>query len=103
VDSFSPPHPNQTGRFPLGQYITREKTEKYRETIELPSTDSSIHSTEVSDASEGRRRDDRLQRVRYVVHEDGGQVTPFGEDEVIVNLPPVYGSIGGTNTIYSTT
>ena len=99
MDSFCPPHPNQPGRFRLGQYTTREKTEKYREAVELPASSTRTHSTEALDTSEGRRQNDRLQRVRYVIHEDGGQVAPSEEDEVIVNLPPVYGSIGGASTV----
>jgi len=103
VDSLCPPHPNQTGRFRLGQYTTREKTEKYREAIELPVPSTRTHSMEALDISEGGRRIDRLQRVRYVVHEDGGQVAPSEEDEVIVNLPPVYGSIGGVSSVSTAT
>jgi len=101
--------------FPIGEYVTREKTEKYREAIsiqaEVPPTPSEhdsqgiavIGTTVPAPEDPGSSLDfiphvARARSFRIIVHEDAGEVVdPFGSDSIAeqtIDLPPIYATLG---------
>lgn len=94
VDPFSPPDPAQIGRrrFMLAQYVTTEKTNKYRQAfgigINITISDGENQADEYEDG--------QPRRVRYRVHEDGGEVINVeggeasDDDGDVISLPPIY-------------
>jgi len=103
---FTRPDQDPIPKFRLPQYITREKTSKYRQALGISTQtrdileDSDHIQPEVPTNTLGTGRSLMPARIRYVVHEDGGEVieeedsSQHGEvEEQVINLPPVYSSL----------
>ena len=88
---FSGPELQQVRRFRLAQYTTREKTNKYREALGVLAP-GLPRSTEMDEA------EDQPRRIRYRLHEDGGEVTDLehgnvNDDDDVISLPPIYATL----------
>ena len=84
-------------RFRIAEHETREKTNKYRDALGISSLgapnqpDMEVTGSSSVDTGEQVRRSGR---VRYRIHEDGGElVAEADEEEQIVDLPPVYSTV----------
>ena len=96
-ESFSLPDPDQRGRFYVAQYMTREKTEKYREALGNLTESQPVQDIEGGPTSVDSQA--TAARVRYRIHEDGGEV---GEVEQVIDLPPIYSTLGQSPSIRGT-
>jgi len=77
VMPFTPPDPSQSGRFRLAQYMTMEKTDKYRQAFRVPNLVIERQVPLQSSLADGvvrRERPRRPRRVCYRVHKDAGAI-----------------------------
>jgi len=100
AEPFSAHDPAQIRRFRLGEYTTTEKTNKYRQAFGIATRDQEQleDDTDGMESEQNNQAGSQPRRVRYRVHEDGGEVQHVEEgeasdDEDIVSLPPIYDTV----------
>ena len=96
------PDQDQTPRFRIHQYLTREKTEKYRSAFGIQTPQDGGTPANVTEGDNGVVESERqvppIVPPHYIIHQDGGAIAEEHEQEgqvegQVVNLPPLYSSL----------